>query len=223
VTIIRIAVVDTGVAFSHPHIARGVAGVSLVGPDPADVADRVGHGTAVAAAIAEKAPAAELFAVRVFEQGLATTARLLSGGIETAVAHGCQVINLSVGTSNSAHLPLFEQAVERAAELGVLIVAAAGAEGTLWLPGGLHGVVGVIADPECPRDTVRPVMVGGRLLVAASPQPRPIEGVPAERNLSGVSFAVANTSGLLGRALCDGADLRSVEDVLAWLEDGPHR
>ena len=48
------------------------------------------------------------------------------------------------------------------------------------------------ADAACQRDAFR--YTGG--VFYASPYPRPIPGVPVERNLSGVSFAVANVSGL---------------------------
>lgn len=214
---VRIGVVDTGIAFGHPHIGGDVHGVSLVGDDASDVADRVGHGTAVAAAILEMAPEAELWAVRVFEKGLATTARLLAAGIDAAVSNNCHLVNLSVGTSNVAHQPLFEHAVAEAIARGSLVVSAAGADGTSWLPGGLAGVVGVVADPQCPRERLRVTERGGHLLVVASPQPRPIDGVPAERNLSGVSFAVANATGLLGRALGHGVPLATASDVYRYL------
>ena len=36
-----------------------------------------------------------------------------------------------------------------------------------------------------------------RLIARASGYPRPIPGVAPERNLKGISFAVANTTGLL--------------------------
>jgi hypothetical protein len=40
------------------------------------------------------------------------------------------------------------------------------------------------------------------LAMRASGYPRPIPGVPAERNLKGLSFAVANATGLLALHLC---------------------
>ena len=38
-------------------------------------------------------------------------------------------------------------------------------------------------------------------MIVTAPYPRDIPGVPRERNLSGVSFAVANASGFVARAL----------------------
>ena len=61
------------------------------------------------------------------------------------------------------------------------------------LPGTLAGAIPVEADDSCPRDRFR--FRDGVFL--ASPYPRPIPGVPRERNLHGVSFAVANMTGLI--------------------------
>ena len=49
---VRVAVVDSGGNPSHPHIGRIAGGVAVVpGADSGDYLDRIGHGTAVAAAI----------------------------------------------------------------------------------------------------------------------------------------------------------------------------
>jgi hypothetical protein len=57
----------------------------------------------------------------------------------------------------------------------------------------MAGVIGVRADAPLPRHRV---WFDGDCAVAA-PYPRPIPGVPPDRNLSGISFAVANVSGFL--------------------------
>ena len=213
----RIVVVDSGIALNHPHVGAVTVGHAFVGEDATDVVDRLGHGTAVAAAIREKVPAAELVAVRVLDRELSTTARLLSAAIEWAAEHGARLVNLSLGTVNPAHIPLFEAALVKAASQGTVVVSACGEEEQRWYPGSLPGVIGVVADPECPRFGVA-VATGplGRALVA-SPFPRPIPGVVTERNLSGVSFAVANATGLLARVLMSEPQLRSAADVLSWV------
>ena len=60
--------------------------------------------------------------------------------------------------------------------------------------------IGVVLDWECPRHEARIVERDGRWVVAASGYPRPIPGVSVERNLKGISFAVANAPGLLALA-----------------------
>jgi subtilisin family serine protease len=82
---VRIAIVDSGIYAGHPHVHGVAGGVSLVpGAAADDYLDRHGHGTAVAAAIREKAPAAELIAIKVFDRELSTTAGDLARAIESA-------------------------------------------------------------------------------------------------------------------------------------------
>ena len=82
------------------------------------------------------------------------------------------------------------------------MVAAGEHEGVRWLPGTLSGVVSVGLDWSLPREQcVVQVDADGEVRVTASGFPRPIPGVPPERNLKGLSFAVANATGLLALAL----------------------
>src|SRR5688572_24240779 len=150
---VRIAVVDSGVHADHPHVG-GVSGGIAIGPAGElsdDFFDRLGHGTAVAAAIREKAPDCELLAVRVFDRALMTTGQALVAAIEWSALQGVQLINLSLGTSNQEHAPALAAAVAQAAAHGAIVVAAAPQEGAAWLPGSLPGVVSVDVDWGCPR------------------------------------------------------------------------
>jgi subtilisin family serine protease len=201
---VRIAVVDSGVHAEHPHVG-GVSGGVAIGPTAElsdDYVDRLGHGTAVAAAIREKASDCELLAVRVFDRTLMTTGQALVAAIEWSGLQGVQLINLSLGTSNQEHASALAAAVAKAAAHGASVVSAAPQDGAPWLPGGLSGVVAVDVDWDCPRDECRVVSADARgIRLAASGYPRPIPGVPPERNFSGLSFAVANATALLALVL----------------------
>lgn len=155
--------------------------------------DRLGHGTAVAGAIHEKAPASQILAVKIFDKRLSATIDQLVAGIEWALLHDAHVINLSLGTSNPNHRAKLEPVITKAVQAGVRVVSALHLDGVPCFPGSLPGVLGVEADASVPRDEVR--IAGDRAI--ASPYPRPIPGLPPERNLSGISFAVANVSGYL--------------------------
>ena len=50
----------------------------------------------------------------------------------------------------------------------------------------------------------------------ASGFPRPLLGIPAARNLSGISFAVANMTGFVARA-CRDLEERSIDKVISIL------
>ena len=61
---------------------------------------------------------------------------------------------------------------------------------------------------------------GRDVVVAAAPYPRPIPGVPVERNLSGISFAVANVTGVLGRVVEGWGGVLTVEGCVGLLGSG---
>ncbi|MEH3048154.1 subtilisin-like serine protease QhpE [Sphingomonas adhaesiva] len=215
---IRIAVVDSGVHPRHPHIdARqlcgGVAvardGATMDGPDA--LLDRLGHGTAVTAAIQERAPDAQIVTVRVFHEALRASAAALVAAIAWSVEAGADIVNLSLGSVNPAHRGAFADAVERAVAAGVLVVAARAVESQPCWPGALDSVLGVELDWDCPRGHYR--RVGAGVAVAAAGYPRPIDGVAPTRNLHGISFAVAQMSGI---AACAAEALHD-EDPLADL------
>jgi hypothetical protein len=196
---IRVAVIDSGVHAAHPHIGR-VAGGFPAG----DFVDRLGHGTAVMAAIQEKAPEADCFAVRVFHRELRASMADIVAAMEWAVEQRMDLINMSLGTANAAHAETFAPFLDRA-----VFVSAAG----MW-PGNMAGVIRVAPDAALARDAYR---IEGETFYA-SPYPRPIDGVPRERNLNGASFAVANMTGLVARACADAGRL-SYEVVLRVLRD----
>lgn len=189
------AVLDSGVHPSHPHVGAISESVCIEPPD-GDTVDRLGHGTAVAAAIRDIAPGATLIVGKIFDRTLATNAETLAKGIDWAADRGARLINLSLGTANSAHEARLREAVERARHArGAMVVSALESDGVQWLPGSLPHVIGVRADPKLERHEFVHTERG----FLAAPWPRSIPGVPREKNLSGISFAVANTTGLLAR------------------------
>lgn len=199
---VRVAVIDSGVHLGHPHIGP-VAGGAEFGTSTGDFADRIGHGTAVMAAIQEKAPDAAYYALKVFHKALRTRIEHLAEAIEWCLREEIHVVNLSLGTTNQDHAPLFRALLDRAELQGMLMVSAVEAGGLPALPGTLAGTIGVGVSAGCPRDRFLWDCVQG---FRASPYPRPVPGVPAERNLAGISFAVANLTGFAvrGREECGG-------------------
>jgi type VII secretion-associated serine protease mycosin len=142
---IVVAVVDSGVDASNPHLRGAVLkGVDLVkdGAAADGRSDDYGHGTALAGQIAARridgsglvglAPSAKILPVRVYsnvddravEAGTGPNLSLLVRGIRYAADHGAQVINVSMSTAE-AHASLAE-AVAYAARKGSVVVSSAG-------------------------------------------------------------------------------------------------
>jgi hypothetical protein len=195
----KIAIIDSGIHSGHPHVGEitGAVGITLSGENN-DAIDRLGHGTAVAGAIREKAPDAQLYAVKVFDRRLTANIGVILRALVWCREHRMDLVNLSLGTENPAHRDSFLRVLgphvvgANVVHNDMLVVSPAHV-----LPGSLPEVIGVSSDPDCPRDAFR--YHGG--VFHASPYPRPIPGVPVACNLHGTSFAVANMTGLVARVL----------------------
>jgi hypothetical protein len=207
---VRIAVIDSGVHAGHDHIdaARIAPGVAVlrdgsIEEGPAAALDQLGHGTAVTAAILEKAPEATCLPVRVFREALQASAAALVAAIRWSLAQDVDIVNLSLGSTNPAHRDVFSAVIHEATLQGVAVTAPRRVQDSPCLPGSLAGVLSVGLDWDCPRATMRVAPDEGGLTLFASGYPRSIPGVPHRRNLYGISFAVAQITGFAALA-CEG-------------------
>jgi thermitase len=135
---VEIAVIDTGVDNTHPDLdGKVINGHDYVDNDN-DPMDLNGHGTHVAGVaaavtnnqqgIAGMAPKAKIYAVRVLDENGEGTLDKVASGIVDAADHGAKVINLSLGSSQSAQT--LKDAIDYAWNKGAVVVAAAGNDGT---------------------------------------------------------------------------------------------
>jgi hypothetical protein len=217
---VRIAVIDSGVNPDHPHVGGLIETLALDDrAQPSDDAiDRLGHGTAVAAAIHEKAPGADIHVMKVFHDTLSTTVPALRRALEWSMESGMRLVNLSLGTARPEHGPLLQKVMNEAVRAGCLVVSARSHEGVTWYPGSLQGAIGVDLDWSLDRHAMTvEAQEGGGALARASGYPRPIPGVHPDRNLHGISFAVANVTGLLARVLEGRVEVRGGEALAALL------
>ena len=163
--------------------------------------------------------------VRIFDQQLATSVPILVNALDWASEHHMRLVNLSLGTPNEIRAYDLAPAVERAVEKGTIIVSARANEEQFWYPGCMEGVLGVVLYWEHPRESVSVIKVeesakaSSARVVSASGYPRPIPGIPTSRNLNGISFAVANTTGVLAALLIDRPDVRTAEAALDLLSE----
>jgi subtilisin family serine protease len=132
-TAIRVGVIDTGIDAQHPDLAAHFRGGFDFVDNDSDPADLNGHGTHVAGTIAALdnnlgvvgvAPNVEIFALRVLgASGSGTTTDVILA-VDWAIANQLHVLNLSLGSSDSALSE--EQAFQKAADAGIVVFAASG-------------------------------------------------------------------------------------------------
>jgi len=166
-TSVTVAVIDTGVDFTHPELAEA----KWVNPKPSprgdingwnfvdnsrEVRDLSGHGTIVAGLIAASStdkfgiaginPWARVMALKAMELNGKGGSINLAQAIVYAADHGARVINLSVGGRTLTRME--QEAIDYAARRDALVVVASGNDGVEtrnFSPAGLHNVLAVAA------------------------------------------------------------------------------
>ena len=194
-----VGVIDSGIHAGHPHIGGVTAGAGFTrnGTVRDDVVDRLGHGTAVAAAIQDLAPGVQVCPLKVFDRTLDTSVEALVAAIERAAGLGLPLVNLSLGTTDPSHADVLATTIGRAHAGGTIVVAAGSDRSVDWLPGtlDLEGVLRVELGWSYPRGAYGAAGEPGAPVFRTCGYPRSIPGVDPERNLKGLSFAVANMTG----------------------------
>ncbi|MDV2685983.1 S8 family peptidase [Alkalihalophilus lindianensis] len=137
---VKVAILDTGIDRNHPDLSANVKGGHSVFTDSANADpffDGDGHGTHVAGTVAAVnndigvigvANEASLYAVKVLNNAGSGSYAGIAEGIEWAINNDIDIINMSLGGSQSS--AILKQFSDLAYAEGVLVVAAAGNSGT---------------------------------------------------------------------------------------------
>ncbi len=222
-----IAIVDSGVEASHPDLAGAfVPGRDFVDRDD-DATDPPGpHGTAVAGVAAARGGngfggvgacfSCRLMPLRVLGlDGFALNTNI-AAAIDYAVDHGAAVVNISLYGPHSP--PRLREAIVRARAAGVLVVAAAGNEGT--------------AEPQYPAAFPETIAVGaaatneklarsssfGDWVDVAAPECAPLTAIGGATEVGcGTSVSAPLVAGIVGlmRAQAPFASAAQLEAALA--------
>ncbi len=158
---IKVAILDTGIDLDHPDLQVAGDVTFVAGTTSGD--DDNGHGTLVAGIVAAQdkgygivgiVPEVELYAVKVLDKKGLGTVSSIRRGIEWAIENDMQMINLSFGCDEKLGQEIRE-VLKEAYRAGIVIVAAAGNEGTvdcegdtMWAPASYKQVIAVGAIDE---------------------------------------------------------------------------
>lgn len=214
---VTIAVIDSGIDARHPELANSIA----------DNFDALGskegphvHGTGIAGAIVAhgrlmgSAPAARILAIRAFgaaPNGAESTSFLIIKGLNYAVEHGAQIVNMSFAGRRD---PLIERAIAATASRGVLMVAAsgnAGAKSPPLYPAANPNVIAVSATDA--QDRLFTAANRGVHIAISAPGVDLFLPAPDEKYqmTSGTSFSAAYVTGLIALMLERNPALRAEE------------
>jgi subtilisin len=139
---VTIGVLDAGIALDHPDLTVNGGQNTVTGEAPADFGDNgtEGHGTHVAGIIAAAgtpphgirgvSPGVTLRSYRVFGQGNNNASNYdITKAINAAIADGCTILNLSLGSPAGTSDQALTDAITAAHNAGVLVFVANGNDG----------------------------------------------------------------------------------------------
>jgi len=218
---VRVAVLDTGIAFDHPDLQNNVkGGVNVLKPLLSPY-DHNGHGTHVAGTIGAVnnqygvvgvAPKVDLFAVKAFNKdGTAKLSDIIKG-IDWCIENRMQIINMSFGFNDPS--PTFKEAIIRAQQAGIVMAAASGNQGTrgrLEYPAQFPETIAVTSINE--KNKISDFSTIGPNVDLAAPGEKIVSTWlnNSFRELSGTSMAVAHVSGVAALMLSKFPQLSSSE------------
>ncbi|MFF4903181.1 S8 family serine peptidase [Streptomyces sp. NPDC001068] len=226
---VKVAVLDSGVDQDHPDLAGQVIAEQNFSDSP-DAEDHFGHGTHVASIVAGTgagsdgkyrgvAPGAKILDGKITnDRGVAEESGVMAG-MEWAVSQGADIVNLSIGGTDTPDTDPVEEALDRlSAETGTLFVVAAGNDGpgehTVNTPGSAAAALTVgavdkadrLADfsgrgPRVGDSGVKPDLTAPGVAITAAAAPGSLleeeypSDIPGYITLDGTSMATPHVAG----------------------------
>ncbi|MEX0343733.1 MAG: S8 family serine peptidase [Rhizobiaceae bacterium] len=211
---VSVAVIDSGIDFSHPELAANSSVTLDVTSEENPVPHK--HGTSIAGIIASAgtltgvAPEAPVIGIRAFDTSSgepSSSSWLIATALDMANKNGAGVVNMSFA---GPHDPLIERSVAGAAKRGIVTVAAAGNAGpdaAPLYPAAYEEVIAVTAVDS--KDGLFAGANTGDYVAISAPgvdilAPAPNGGYDIS---TGTSMAAAHVSGMIALLLSRKPDL----------------
>ena len=237
---VRLAVLDTGIDYTHGDLDGLVdkdSGYNFTTDDEDDFMDRQGHGTHVAGisgalgdneyGVAGVMWDVELLPVKVLsDSGMGSEWQVAEGILhaaglnEESPVEPADVMNMSLGMHSDETPEVMEEAVEKAAAEGVLMIAASGNSGErdVGYPAKFEDVVavGALSESESGPPEIAHYSSYGPEIELAAPGTDVWSLYPEEQVavMSGTSMAAPQVAGLAGLMISEGIPHSEVIDLM---------
>lgn len=161
---VHIAILDSGVEWSHPALEGACVGHDIVlrqdagrlVSEPGAGQDVFGHGTAVAGILHSLAPEAQISSFRVLDDTNHARSEIICEGARLALDLGCHILNCSFGARLRNQVLMFKDWTDRAYLQHAHVVAACNNDDFRrpeW-PGDFTSVFTVNMHPDIPEDVL---------------------------------------------------------------------
>ena len=170
--------------------------------------DMLGHGTVITESILTQVPDAQIAMAQVFHQRLVTTPLQIVAAIDWLISLNVSVINMSFGLPNDRQL--LHEAVKRARDNNIIVVASSPARGNLVFPAAYPEVVSATGDARCQPDEFSWLNTKQAYFAACVRSSNP--------NVIGASVGCANVAGHIARYVKQ-ASVIDLTQMTEWLKE----
>lgn len=145
---VSIGLIDSGLSSNHTHLMDKVVScydaVEKCKIDKIFLNDKIGHGTACAAAIANEIDEFDLHVIKVFDDQLTTNSKHLISALKHCFSLNLDIVNISMGSLDFTYEKEINELCNRLyEEKYTLVIAAGNNTGTKCLPACLKSVIQV--------------------------------------------------------------------------------
>jgi len=210
---VKVAVIDTGVDYTHPDLAPNYKGGYNAIISTATPKDDHGHGSHVSGTIAGVkdlqgvvgiAPKVDLYGVKVLDKNGSGQYSWIVAGIEWAIQNHMDVINMSLGGGSGTEA--MKQVMTKAKQAGVTVVCAAGNDsGPVNFPAKYPEAIAVSASDSA--DKIASFSSRGAEIAVIAPGVNiySVRKGGGYATMSGTSMACPHVAGLAALAIGGGA------------------
>ncbi len=217
-----LGLVDSGLsAGQEKHVVAGRA--FLANTTEPMMPDTFGHGTAVCNVILHYTPKIALYNAQVFDGRGVTTAASVVAAIDWLVQEKVSMINLSLGLRENREI--LKEACAKAVAAGIILIAAAPAQGKATYPSAYPEVIRATGDARCGvgeisfLDSVQADFGGCARGISPGLDQKPSDQA---RRIGGSSIGTAHVSGQVAAYLQAGGRVSSVREWLVSRADYLH-
>lgn len=140
---VKIAILDSGLRKTHPKLVQYTFNGYNITNGSSNIEDRLGHGTAITGIIKNLVPRAEIFMVKIFDDGYYIDFSDLCNALEYTYNNiDFHVLNLSVGLTECPDHNKLKNLCDKLSEKGV-VVSAFDNFGAISYPAAYSSVIGV--------------------------------------------------------------------------------
>lgn len=221
----KIAIIDSGIDRNHKKLSSAnIQGVSIKELEDNDFLieeyfqDNLGHGTACASIIHKICPSAQLYAIKIFDNELFISEKVLCRAIRWCIDNDINILNLSLGIETNSSKEILYKICQEAYNKNIILIAAANNDlSKECYPAHFSTVFGVTSGSNKNINGYGYINNSNIEFVAKGTLQRVAWFNNGYNVVQGSSFACAHFTGIVANAIINSPDLTEIPVIKDYL------